>query len=292
MVLYFVVNYFTKNISGKPFNLIDPSTVFDTKPKKNPLGEVVEKVLADSQGDYAAVVKNLKTGETYSRNENKSYETGSLYKLWVMAAAFKQIQEGILTEDEVLSDSVVNLNQEFGISSSDAELTDGTITLIVGDALTQMITISHNYAAMLLTDKIKLSAVSDFLKLNNLTSSALGNGNDLPKSTASDISLFLEKLYRGELADPINTNKMLDILKAQTFDNGLPKYLPKETVIANKTGDIDWFKHDAGIIFTDNGDYVIVVMSESESPVGAQERIALISKAVYEYFKISYNKKP
>lgn len=291
IVLYISVNFLIKSISGKTFNLTDPFVSSDSKvinenhqETKNPLGDVVANALMGSQGDYAIVIKNLKTGESYFKNENKAYETGSLYKLWVMATAYKQIQEGTLMKDELLEDSIVNLNRKFSISPNDAEMTSGTIDMTVSEAIKQMITISHNYGAMLLTDKIKLSSIENFLKLNGFVSSALGNGIDPPKSTALDISQFLEKLYKGELADLTYTTEMLDTLKAQTFDGGLPKYLPEQTVVANKTGDIGWFKHDAGIIFSEKGDYIIVVMSESESPAGAQDRIALISKAVYEYF--------
>lgn len=292
IAIILIFNYLIKNTSAK-YPLLDPSSFSNLQSsfagnkdsiKKNSLEDIVQTVLDGSQGDYAVVIKNLKTGESYFRNENKSYETGSLYKLWVMAAVFKQIQEGNLTEDEVLSDDVASLNQEFGISPEDAELTSGTITMTVGDALRQMITISHNYAAMLLTDKIKISSVENFLKQNGFTKSGLGEDTDTPFSTASDISLFLEKLYKGELANLTYTAEMLDILKGQQFNQGISKYLSEQTVVANKTGDIGWFKHDAGIVFTAKGDYVIVVMSESEDPLGAQERIALISKAVYEYF--------
>lgn len=289
IVLYILVNYLIKSISNKSFNLMDPFISSDSKINnddikeiKNPLGDVVNTALAGTQGDYAVAIKNLKTGESYFLNETKSYEAGSLYKLWVMAEVYKQIQEGILTREELLEDTIVNLNRKFNLSAEDAELTSGTIGMTVKQAITQMITISHNYAAMLLVDKIKLSSIENFLKINGLNTSIIGNGT--PSTTASDTALFYEKLYKGELADLTHTTEMLDILKAQTFDGGLPKYLPEQTIIANKTGDIGWYKHDAGIIFSEKGDYIIVVMSKSDSPAGAQDRIALISKAVYEYF--------
>ena len=262
----------------------NPANNENTEILKNPLGDVVETALEGSKGSYAVVIKNLKTGETYSKNESKIYETGSLYKLWVMAATYKQIQDGILTKDELLDDTISNLNRKFGIGPEDAELTSGSIDMTVAEAIKQMITISHNYAAMLLTDKITVASLESFLKTNGFSSSSVGKGNEVPKSNALDIALFLEKLYKGELADQVNTAEMLDILKAQTFDGGLPKYLPEDVILGNKTGDIGWFKHDAGIIFSEKGDCLIVVMSESESPAGAQDRIALVSKAVYEYF--------
>ncbi|MFA5933450.1 MAG: serine hydrolase [Microgenomates group bacterium] len=285
---------FFRGISGKSGGLVNPFVSSGSNlnspngvnppEAENQIEKAVKNALVDTKGDYAVAIKNLKTGESYFLNEKKIYETGSLYKLWVMATAYQQIQEGILTKDEILSDSVRNLNQKFNIGPADAEMTSGAFSMSVASAIKQMITISHNYAAMLLTDKVKSSSVEIFLKSNIFSSSALREGVEAPSSNAFDIMLFFEKLYKGELANPEDTTEMLEILKGQQSDGGLPKYLPPTTIVANKTGDIGWFKHDAGIVYTEKGDYIIVVMSKSDSPAGAQDRIALISKAVYEYF--------
>ncbi len=247
------------------------------------LNRLIQYSLTGTKGTYGITIKNLKTGETYSYNDHRVFDTGSLYKLWVMAETVKQIEEGILTEELSLEGNIADLNKKFNIDSASAELTTGSVNMTVTSAINQMITISHNYAALLLTEKIKLSTVAKFLKENGFEESSVGVSGETPKSTSADISLFLEKLYKGELASKENTEKMINILKKQQLNGGLPKYLPAG-VVAHKTGDLGWFKHDAGIIFTQKGDYIISILSESDSPLGAQEKIALISKAAYEYF--------
>lgn len=249
--------------------------------KSKGLKEAVTTALLGAQGSYAIAIKNLKTGESYYLNEHKSFEAGSLYKLWVLAATFNAIEKGTLAEDEVLSDSVAALNNTFGVDQETAELTEGWITLTVSQALGQMITISHNYAAYLLVDRVGNPAIRAFLTDQGLTESSLNNP---PRTTAADIALFFEKLYLGQLGSPASTEKMLGILKRQTLNDKLPKYLPPETPIAHKTGEIDYLTHDAGVIYTDKGDYIIAVMSESDFPSGAEERIAEVSKNVYDYF--------
>ena len=198
-----------------------------------------------------------------------------------MATAYNQIEKGELTEDEILSQDVSVLNEKFNIAPESAEMIEGRITLSVKDAVKQMITISHNYAALLLSERIKLPKASAFLKDHSLNESTFG---EPPKTTPADIALFFEKLYKGEFASNKNTAKMLDLFKAQQLNDGLPKYLPQNVQVAHKTGDIGYFKHDAGIIFMDKGDYIMVVMSQSQFPPGAQERIAQLSKAVFQYF--------
>jgi beta-lactamase class A len=246
------------------------------------LDKVVGKSFEGTEGTYGITIKNLKTGKSYFLNEHKQFEAASLYKIWVMATAFNQIEQGKLKEGEMLSQDVLTLNKKFNIASEAAELTEGTVTFTTLEAINQMITISHNYAALLLSERIRLNNVADFLKANSLTESSIGQP---PQTTANDVVLFFEKLYKEELGNKDSTAKMLDILKNQQLNEGLPKYLPKNTLVAHKTGDLGLFKHDAGIVFSEKGDYIIVVMSESSSPLGAQERIAQISKAVYDYFQ-------
>ncbi len=252
--------------------------------ENNPLKAIVENSLQGTKGTYGIVIKNLKTGESYFANEHRVFEAGSLYKLWVMAVVYKEIQEGQLTKDQVLSEDIAALNQEFFIDPEEAEQTDGTITLTVGSALTQMITISHNYAALLLAQKVTLPQMTAFLKEAGFNESTVGTQGAPPTVTPFDVTLFLEKLYKGELASQEYSQEMIDLLKNQKLTDGLPKYLPDTSKVANKTGEIGWFKHDGGIVFSEKGDYIIVIMSESDSPAGAQERIALLSKAVYDYF--------
>ncbi len=252
---------------------------------ETPLGKVIKKSLEGTQGTYAVVVKNLKTQESYSLNEHRVFEPGSLYKLWVMAAAFKQIEKGELSEEEILSENIVTLNEKFKIPPEAAELTKGEMTLSVKVAIEQMITISHNYAAFLLTDKIGLPNIKTFLQENGFYESVTSTDNDPPKTTPYDIALFFEKLYQGKIANQESTTQMIDVLKRQKLNDQLPKYLPSGVVMAHKTGEIGHFSHDAGIVFSQKGDYIIVVLSESDFPPGAEERLAVLSKSVYEYFE-------
>jgi len=273
---------FTSSISSSP--VVSPTADESIHAVPNSLKDVVDDALEGTKGTYGIAITNLKTGETYYAHEHKFFETGSLYKLWIMATVYKQIQNGQLQEDQVLSEDVEKLNEKFYIASDSAEQTEGTITFTVHDALSEMITISDNYAALLLTEKIRLSSVATFLKENGFTQSTVGTTGGSPTATPYDIALYFEKLYKGELVNQEYTNEMINLLKDQQLNDGVPKYLPDTSKIANKTGEIDFFKHDAGIVFTDSGDYIIVVMSESDFPLGAQERIALVSKGVFDYF--------
>lgn len=251
-----------------------------------PLAKIINASMATASGTYGIVVKNLKTEETFVFNAQQIFESASIYKLWVMAAAFEQIQNGKFSEDDILSADVADLNKKFAISPEEAEETEGEISLSVREALYQMITISDNYAALLLTDKIGINAVSQFLDKNGLLESKVGSNDQNPVTTPADTAIFLRRLYDGKLANEQYTKEMTDFLKWQKLNDGLPKYLPEGTTVAHKTGELDISTHDAGIIYTDFGDYIIVIFSESDSREQAKEQIARISEAVYKYFSV------
>ncbi len=257
--------------------------------QKPTLAKVVQKVMAGTEGRYGIVIENFKTGEMVALKEHEMFDSGSLYKLWVMALAFDQIKKGTLQKDDVLFSDISELNKKFDLTEDEAELTEGSIEMTVSQILNQMIAISHNYAALLLLEKLTNSKIAQFVKEQGFLESSLGGSSGPPKTTAADVALFYKRLYNGEIVDRESSKEMLDLLKKQQLNDGLPKFLPEGTVIAHKTGDIGWFKHDAGITFTPKGDYIVVILSETNSPIGAQAKMAELSKAVFDYFNATSN---
>ena len=77
---------------------------------------------------------------------------------------------------------------------------------------------------------------------------------------------------------------MIELLKKQQLNDRIPKYLPSGTFVAHKTGELGYYKHDAGIVFSEQDNYILVVLSKTDSPSSGAEEIAKLSKAVYDYF--------
>lgn len=246
------------------------------------LEKVVKQSLSGSKGAYAIAIKNLKTGESYYMDGNRQFEAASLYKIWILAETMNQIQKGKIKKDEVLKEEVSVLNEKFNISSDSAELTEGIIETTVAYAMKQMIVISHNYSALILTQKIGISNAKKFTADNGFKQTSLGQP---PKTTAYDTLLFFEKLYKGEIVSKGKSEEMVNIFKMQQLNDKIPKYLPEDTEIAHKTGELGYFSHDSGIVYGKKSDYIIVVLSNSAYPPGSAERIGKISKAVYDYFE-------
>lgn len=224
----------------------------------NPLADITEKMLINDHEIYGVYIKNLKTGEEYGYNQNVKFESASLYKLWVMGTVFEKISAGNLSFSQEVSPG-----------------------LNVSNAIEKMITVSDNDAALSLVAKVGSKSVNNFISEYNFTSSEFKTP---PISTPQDIGNYFDKLYHGELVSSTYSLKMMDVLKRQKINDRLPKYLPDGVIVAHKTGELDEYKNDGGIIFTDNGDYIIVVMSQTKDPYIAAEKIANYSKAVFDYF--------
>lgn len=268
--------------------LISASSLTTTPTKQSTtiseMQTIVEKATEDSKTKFGIVIEDIKKGEVYLKEAHLVFNSASLYKLWVMATVYQQIEKGELSEDEVLSESVSLLNSTFNIDPDSAEQTEGTTTGSVKSLLERMITISDNYSAMLLSKKVGVSTITSFLTKHFFKDSSMGSQNTMPTTTAFDIALFLEKLYHGELNNTENTDKMLALLQRQKKNNKLPKYLPTDTLVAHKTGELGTATHDGGIVYSPKGSYIIVVFAESSSPGKAEEEIAQLSKSIYAYF--------
>lgn len=246
------------------------------------LKDIIENKLNNVEGEYAVYIKNLNSGEHYGYNENDEFLTASLYKLWTMGTVYEQIEAGKLEKNRVLSASIEDLNKQFNIASEEAELTEGDISRSVDQALEQMITISHNYSALLLTSAVKLSTVREFIEDNKFEHTKVGNS--LPTSNALDVARFYEMLYKNQIVNDIYSEEMLSRLKRQRLNDRIPAKLPENIQVAHKTGELYGNKHDAGIVFTPSGDYIIVMMSNTKNPTTAVGVMADLSKDIYDYF--------
>ncbi len=291
-ILFFVIAYtmFNKAFTYPHETIHTRIVIASPTPTREPihsssqLGNVIQDTIKNSPGEYGIVVKNLKTGESYEWDGTKQFASGSLYKLWVMAVVYQLIQQEKFHETDTLSKNIPDLYHEFGVTPTDQDPSTGTLTQSVTNTLFQMITISDNNSALLLTDKIGVSSVATFLQAYGLSQSHVGIGNTPPQTSAEDVALFLEDLYKGILLDETYTKKALELLTQQRLNEKLPKYLPASVVVGHKTGELDTFSHDAGIVYSPSGDYIIAVLSQSTDTDQAKELIAMISKAVYTYF--------
>jgi beta-lactamase class A len=238
------------------------------------LEEVIRSSLGDAVDSYGVVVKNLVTGAVGEVNPHKEFEAASLFKLWVMYEVYKQAELGLVDMDEELL--VTPYYASFDAGTLPVEICD---TLTVREALWAMITYSDNTTGFLLRDKVGLGNIHRDLQALGLTESALMQGDAF--STAADMAVFLEMVVFGAAVSRDASREMLDIMLSQQVNDRLPALLPPGTEVAHKTGDLPEVAHDIGIVYAPQPTYVIAVLSDRG---GEYEPIALLSRAVYDYF--------
>ena len=220
------------------------------------LEQVILAALPSDAASYGIVVKNLASGESAFVNADKVFVSASLYKLAVMYEAFRQREAGV-----------------FPFSAS------------VRAQLSAMIVYSDNDAAWALFGQLGISRINATMRDLGFPHTII---NDPTTTTARETARLLEMIYRGEAVDAESSREMLDLLLQQQIKDRLPALLPPGTAVAHKTGNLDSYVHDAGIVYAPSGPYVIVVLTSNSYSWGvSSSSIARLSRIVYDYFEAS-----
>jgi beta-lactamase class A len=248
------------------------------------LKRIIDARLKDQAGDFAIVIESLDGDQLdrYYLNEDKSMPSASLYKLVLMAAALKQEEGGQLKGDQVLSAPVTHLNEVLGGPEFGFEDATGDISYTVDECLARIARLSDNYAAILLAEKMGWETVQAEADDMGMKHTSI---QDPISTTASDISLFFEKLYKKQIVSIQTSDKLIALLETSQINDRIPAKLPQGLKIAHKTGELSGVRNDAGIVFLDGNPYIIVLMSQNlQYEDDGVELLANISKDVYDYF--------
>ncbi len=235
------------------------------------LKATLEEMLAGYSGTWSIYVKDIQNKEYLTINNTQMF-SASLIKLYCAAAAFDLMEKGELEETERINSL---MTQMISISDNDAfclmvAACSGTNSQVAGRPIIQSYIDAEGYRDTTLTSML--------LPTKYKAPSSPGRNY----TTVEDCGLLLEKIYKGKCVNPEVSRKFLDLLFNQTHINKIPAGLPKGTRCANKTGDTDEFQHDAAIVYSPGGDYILTIMSTNggASIVNSQK----ISEVVYAYF--------
>lgn len=225
---------------------------------KNPqLEKIVSVDIPKLQGNWAVVIRDLKTAKNYTYNENEVIPAASLYKLTTMWAVFDAIENGQLKLEDPIADMTVE------------------------EALRLMIEISDNDAAIALSEKIGWGKIHRLMETYGIDGFDLVRENG-PYTTAKATADLLERIWRKTAVSSAASQEMQELLFGQKLNDRIPKYLESTAKVAHKTGEIDNFRHDAGIVIGQRSHYIFVFLSETANPQEAAENIAQLSKKIYE----------
>ena len=242
-----------------------------------PLEQTCEQIRSlESDGEYRIgfVLRDLERGHSCEIRSNEVFRSASLYKLFVMTAAY----EKIALEQLSLTDTIL-IEPRHAIDDAPEWRMTEPVERTIEQSIALMIQLSTNPEAVALRELIGVNFVDKTPKRLNLESTELGYRY---VTTAKDISQFYERLYRDELIDTDSNKMMLEKLQQQQVDYLIPSAFSADTQIAHKTGLLSNYLHDAGIIYDNSNAYVLTILVEHDKPLNTVidliQQITLLSK--------------
>ena len=193
------------------------------------------------------VLINEQSGEVITTNESRIFTSASLYKLFLTYAILEQVDAGLLSLQD--------------------QMTDGAT---IDDYLTSTITVSANEPAKELAHLIGWENIETFIHEQGFVSTSFNpyleydgiyyNG-DL-ETTPAEVAFLLERLLEGELLSEASTKYFLGLLGNQQLVYALNTGLSSDVTFAHKTGLLDDVSHDAGILSMDGQNYIVAVLTD------------------------------
>ncbi|NQV41662.1 MAG: serine hydrolase [Candidatus Marinimicrobia bacterium] len=247
---------------------------------------------------------NLETGEILAFNAHELFHAASTMKTPIMFQLFKMRDKGI-----------IDLKREVPVKNQFTSIVDGTLfslpiesekdeilypyidqNLSYYDLIEQMITHSSNLATNILIEYTGADSISATMRevgadgvlvmrgVEDLKAYNLGLNN---VTSAYGMMKVMEAVYKSDLLADSSHQEMLEILKRQHYNTMIPAGLPKDVIVAHKTGSITGIAHDAALVFPpDAPPFVLVILTRGWDDHAAAQRVgALISSKVYDYHR-------
>lgn len=243
------------------------------------LAQRVRDRLGDEASHYAVVIKDLDNGRGVDIDGDRVFYSASLFKLEVMFEIFHLRDQGLLALDEqyVPTDYYAG----FGLGP---RLVAQCQPVTIADALTAMMAISDNTAAVMLQDRAGAGNINNTMAELGLEQTQLTEDQSLP-GTADDFARLLETIVRSQATSRDSSQAMADLMATETINDRIPRELPAGTLIAHKTGNWTDATHDAGIVYGEKSAYLMVLMSDLGFDSDASLVEADVAKIAWDYFE-------
>jgi beta-lactamase class A len=251
------------------------------------LEETIARVAEEAGGTVAVSAVHVPTGRRLERESGRSFPSASVIKLPILAALHVEAESGRLAWDET-----IRLTEECKVPGSGVlrELHAGT-EVTLEDLARLMIVVSDNTSTNLLIDRIGTASVNEFLagmgfgvtrlgrKMYDFAARDRGLEN---RCSAGEMTEMLVRLEQRRLVSADASEAMLRIMRRQAYVSKIPRLLPPDTPVANKTGEITGVSHDVGLIYAPGGAIALSVLTEgARDRVAAEDAIGRIARAVY-----------
>ena len=250
----------------------------------------LHEIAARVDGVVGYELLDLTSGERVAHLEGETFPTASTIKLTLVYELFKQVEEKKIRLDEPIT-----LDRTKAVGGTGILFELGTPTLSVADYATLMVTLSDNTATNVLIDRLGMDNVARRMQALGLSGTKLrrhmmdtaaARRGDENVSTPDDIVRLLQAMLGDARPQPGHEKMPAAIaLLKKPKENRLRKGLPPGVDAADKSGELDGVRVDAGIVFADKRPYVFCVMTTFlRDDAEAERAIEEMSRAAYEYY--------
>jgi beta-lactamase class A len=172
--------------------------------------------------------------------QDKVFTTASTYKLFVAYSTLKRVEEGKWQWSDMIQGGR-NLDRCFD----------------------DMIVKSDNACAEAMLQKIGFREVTSEIQALGMRNSTFLKG-DSPQTTAGDLSNFLAILNANQmLSQQASRDRLVSAMKRNVYRQGIPAGASGQ--VADKVGFLNGLLHDAAIVYSPSGTYVLTIMSDGSS---------------------------
>jgi beta-lactamase class A len=234
--------------------------------------------------------RDVRRGRSLDLRPDERFPAASVIKVCILVELMARVEEGgFRLEQRVLLRDAEKMPGSGVLSQLHAGL-----ELTLEDLAHLMITISDNTASNMLIDLLGCERINARMEGLGLTQSRLerkffdyearerGRDNWI---TAREMADLLVGIERRQVVSPPACEKMLAILRKQQFDGRIPRLLPPDTPVANKTGTISTACHDIGIIYSPAGPLALAVLTRDVGDTAAAEgAIRHVARLVYHHW--------
>ena len=263
----------------RPPTAIAPTTEYANAALQNRLESVASSL---GEGRLAVEAIDLQSGARASVDADRAYPAASLFKLPILLQVLAEQDAGRLDP-----------SRQVEIRSEDWTDGSGVLQARIGDRLTVeelaqlMIQHSDNIAALALLDVVGVPSANAMAQRLGLQSTHIvdhraGEPGDHTTS-ARDMALLLREMATGAAVNEHVSQQALSLLELRQSVNWLTDDLPFWVKLAHKWGDLPDARHDAGIVFTPRGSFVLAVLTQDSTPEEAAAAIARAARVTYEY---------
>ncbi len=256
------------------------------------LRNTMENKVRYFRGTVGLVIIDLNSGWEIAFNEDIRIPSASLVKVPIMLSCFYAAQDGKIS----LKDTVTLKSSE-KVAGSKVLGRDPTGSIFtVEELFNPMITQSDNAAANVLIDFLGLDTLNLYFKKLGLKNTNIARKMmDFEKrrkgeenyTTAKDMAYLLKEIYYKRFLNKDVSERCLELLGQQKINDRIPRKLPKGTFVVHKTGLERHICHDAGIVFTDKGNFLICVLAKHEDRFAKPTKkfISNITLLTYNYYQ-------